>query len=312
LLDSLLQERMLVSVKNAGLCRQCSSLAFIPKHNEARNEDIEKLSDFLSKSKKLFILTGAGISTESGIPDYRSEGVGLYSTSTKRPIQHKTFMDSSIARQSYWARNFIGWPRWSSFEPNISHRTLAKWEDSGKVSHLVTQNVDQLHYKAGSRSVTELHGTNSLVTCMNCSYYMPRIAYQRILEESNPFMVPRCAEIRPDGDVELSKEEVSTFRVPPCPKCDGILKPFVVFFGDNVPKARVQLVQRKLSGSDSVLVVGSSLYVYSSFRFINQAVENNIPISILNIGPTRGDKFAELKIEAKSGDVLTKIDFNNL
>merc|ERR1719347_1999517 len=120
------------------------------------------------------VMTGAGISTESGIPDYRSEGVGLYATSEKRPIQHKVFMDSIRARQSYWARNFVGWPRWSSFLPNISHRTLAKWEETGRVSSLVTQNVDQLHYKAGSRRVIELHGTNSTVTCMSCTFTQHR------------------------------------------------------------------------------------------------------------------------------------------
>jgi len=292
--------------------RKCSNLAFVPKHRETRNEDIEKLSEFLLNKKNVLLITGAGISTESGIPDYRSEGVGLYATSTKRPTQHKIFMERPLARQSYWARNFIGWPRWSNFLPNESHRTLAKWEDTGKISQLVTQNVDQLHYKAGSRNVTELHGTNSIVTCMSCSYYVPRMQFQLKLSEQNPTMIPRVADIRPDGDVELTEEEVRHFKVPSCPKCSGILKPYVVFFGDNVPRARVEQVRRKVEISDSMLVVGSSLSVFSAFRFINQAVENKIPIAILNIGPTRGDKYADLKIEAKSGDVLTKIDFKNL
>jgi len=292
--------------------RACSNLAFVPKHNCARDEDIEKLQLFLRNKKSLFVLTGAGISTESGIPDYRSEGVGLYATSTKRPIQHKVFMDSGKARQSYWARNFVGWPRWSNFQPNICHRTLAAWEDKGLLRYLVTQNVDQLHYKAGSRDVVELHGTNSIVECMNCSLKIPRMAFQRLLEEVNAAMTPRCAEIRPDGDVELSAEEVANFRVPPCPRCGGILKPNVVFFGDNVPKRRVDTVRKKLSQSDGMLVIGSSLYVYSSYRFINQARENNIPIAILNIGTTRGDASAEVKIEAKAGDILPRIDTSNL
>jgi len=300
----------MATTRGIQICRFSSNLAYVPKHSQPRKQDLEMLQDFLSKSNKLFILTGAGISTESGIPDYRSEGVGLYSTSDKRPIQHKTFMESELARQSYWARNFLGWPRWSSFQPNLSHRSLAKWGDTGRVSELVTQNVDQLHYKAGSRSVVELHGTNSLVTCMNCAFYMPRMSFQRTLAEANPTILPRTrVELRPDGDVELSKEEVSTFRVPPCPKCGGILKPYVVFFGDNVPKARVDMVRRRLAQSDSVLVIGSSLQVYSSYRFILQAVEQGIPIAILNIGPTRADNKATLRIQAKSGDVLPQLIF---
>nr|ALS04486.1 NAD-dependent deacetylase sirtuin-4 [Acartia pacifica] len=221
-------------------------------------------------------------------------------------------MERPMARQSYWARNFIGWPRWSNFQPNLSHRTLARWEDTGKISQLVTQNVDQLHYKAGSRNVVELHGTNSLVRCMSCCYYLPRMQFQRILEQQNPTMIPRVADIRPDGDVELTEDEVKQFKVPSCPKCSGFLKPNVVFFGDNVPRPRVDQVRRKVDESDSLLVIGSSLYVFSAFRFINQAVENRIPIAIINIGPTRGDKMADLKIEAKSGDVLPNIDFANL
>ncbi|XP_023336953.1 NAD-dependent protein deacylase Sirt4-like [Eurytemora carolleeae] len=258
--------KMARRIQPASTFRKCSSLAFVPRHSQSRNEDIEKLTEFLTKYNNIFLLTGAGISTESGIPDYRSEGVGLYATSTKRPIQHKVFMESSKARQSYWARNYIGWPRWSNFQPNINHLTLARWEATGRISHLVTQNVDQLHLKAGSRDITELHGTNSVVTCMSCSHRMPRMLFQQILSEANPSMIPRCAEIRPDGDVELSAEEVTNFRVPDCPKCGGILKPFVVFFGDNVPRPRVDQVRKKLSNSDSMLVIGSSLYVFSAFR----------------------------------------------
>lgn len=290
--------------------RKCSSLAFVPRHSHAREDEMEKLAAFIDQSRRILVLTGAGISTESGIPDYRSEGVGLYATSSKRPMQHKTFTDSRKARQSYWARNFVGWPRWSSFQPNICHRTLAKWESAGKISHLVTQNVDQLHYKAGSRSVTELHGTNSLVTCLNCTFQLPRMAMQRLMEDLNPNMVHRSADIRPDGDVELTPEEVANFRVPACPKCEGVLKPYVVFFGDNVPRTRVEQVRKKLSESDAMLVVGSSLQVFSSFRFINDAVEKKIPIAILNIGPTRGDKHASFKMEAKAGDVLPNLNLS--
>ena len=217
----------------------------------------------------------SGISTESGIPDYRSEDVGLYATSTKRPMQHKVFMESSKARQSYWARNFVGWPRWSGFLPNTNHRTLARWEGAGLVSALVTQNVDQLHYKAGSRHVIELHGTNSTVTRMSCCFTQPRIQFQRELERRNPAMIAKVRPessvsafggivpppirsvqtdiIRPDGDVELTLQEVENFHVPDCPKCGGILKPYVVFFGDNVPAARVAAARKEVSKCDRML-----------------------------------------------------------
>eukprot|EP00092_Neocalanus_flemingeri_P042659 GFUD01046718.1.p1 GENE.GFUD01046718.1~~GFUD01046718.1.p1 ORF type:complete len:220 (+),score=75.94 GFUD01046718.1:333-992(+) len=217
-------------------------------------------------------------------------------------------MDSRQARQSYWARNFVGWPRWSSFQPNVAHRTLAQWEEMGKLSCLVTQNVDQLHYKAGSRNVVELHGTNSAVTCMSCSFTQPRLQLQRVLEQLNPSMVTRTDIIRPDGDVELTKEEVSNFQVPDCPKCGaGILKPNVVFFGDNVPLDRVTTVKREVGKSDAMLVVGSSLFVFSGYRFITQAKDLGIPIAVVNIGQTRADKLVDLKVEAKAGDVLPRI-----
>jgi len=251
----------------------------------------------------------AGISTESGIPDYRSDGVGLYATSSKRPIQHKVFMESPAARRSYWARNFVGWPRWSAFLPNPAHLALAGWEGSTRLQlSIVTQNVDQLHYKAGSRAVVELHGTNSRVVCMSCSFSQPRQQFQRLLERLNPDMVAHTSTIRPDGDVELSQEEVAAFAVPNCPKCNiGILKPDVVFFGDNVPLGRVAEVRKQVAACDRLLVIGSSLYVFSGLRFVNQARDLGIPVAVLNIGPTRADKIVDLKIESKAGDVLPKI-----
>ena len=175
----------------SNLQRNCASLAFVPKHRSAVEEDILKVQDFVTNADNLLVITGAGISTESGIPDYRSEDVGLYATSTKRPIQHKVFMESKKARQSYWARNFVGWPRWSSFLPNMNHLALARWERLGKVGCLITQNVDQLHYKAGSRNVIELHGTNSRVVCMSCCFSQPRIQFQRELERVNPSMIAK-------------------------------------------------------------------------------------------------------------------------
>ena len=178
----------------------------------------------------------------------------------------------------------------------------------GKLGCLVTQNVDQLHYKAGSRKVVELHGTNSTVTCMSCTFTQPRLQLQRVLEKLNPSMIAKSDIIRPDGDVELTADEVSRFQVPDCPKCGvGILKPNVVFFGDNVPQDRVANVRKEVGKSDAMLVVGSSLFVYSGYRFVTQAKELGIPIAVLNIGQTRADKLVDLKIEARAGDVLPKI-----
>ena len=173
-------------------------------------------------------------------------------------------MENKKARQSYWARNFVGWPRWSGFLPNSNHTTLARWESQGKISCLVTQNVDQLHYKAGSRNVIELHGTNSKVVCMSCCFSQPRIQFQRSLEQVNPGMITKTDVIRPDGDVELTEEEVSSFVVPNCPKCgEGILKPFVVFFGDNVPSQRVATAKREVSKSDRMLGTIKQQKIYS-------------------------------------------------
>jgi NAD-dependent deacetylase sirtuin 4 len=206
------------------------------------------------------------------------------------------------------------------------------------VQHIVTQNVDQLHYKvlcsadlqlsvqAGCRSVVELHGTNSLVTCTTCTFTSPRIQFQetyndltgltksppqRRLEELNPDMRTWSQEIRPDGDVELSEDQVLGFKVPGCPKCDtGILKPFVVFFGDNVPRPRVEKVRSQVEQADALLVVGSSLFVFSGYRFVTQAKELGLPVAVLNIGATRADSLVDLKIEAKAGDVLPRIDMS--
>ncbi|KAF2352337.1 Sirtuin family [Trinorchestia longiramus] len=258
-----------------------------------------------SKSNKLFVLTGAGISTESGIPDYRSEGVGLYATSSKRPVQIKDFITKREVRQSYWARNYIGWPRFSVFQPNTTHKTLADWEEKGKVAHIVTQNVDALHQKAGSVKVTELHGTAHLVKCMQCDYSISRQDLQPLLASLNPHMTLASSQsIRPDGDVELTQEAVSKFMVPSCPACKGTLKPHVVFFGDNVPRARVEAVKDELRRCDALLALGTSLQVYSAYRFILLASELDMPMAAVNIGTTRGDKHLKVRVPARCGLVL--------
>ncbi|KAI9552994.1 hypothetical protein GHT06_020881 [Daphnia sinensis] len=291
--------------------RQNGNLTFVPHHEAVIESQLEKLQMLVDSSTNILILTGAGVSTESGIPDYRSEVVGLYARSNHRPIQHQDFMRSKHVRQRYWARNFVGWSKFSTVQPNASHFVLASWERHGKISSIVTQNVDRLHHKAGSKATVELHGCAHEVKCMKCNYEMSRDEFQRILTELNPSLSVPNAAIRPDADVELSQEIINTFRVPNCQQCrdelEGFYKPNIVFFGDNVPKSRVEFVFSQLQSSDCLLVLGSSLYVYSGYRFILRASELGIPSAIVNIGPTRGDKYASIKLSAKCSEVLTKI-----
>ncbi|KAG6461456.1 NAD-dependent protein deacylase Sirt4 [Manduca sexta] len=282
-------------------------IVYVPKHKPPDHKDIEILRSFLVKHDKILILTGAGISTESGIPDYRSEEVGLYARSNHKPIQYQEFVKYPKVRQRYWARNFVGWPRFSSVQPNDTHLAIRELEKIGKVTSIVTQNVDRLHHKAGSENVIELHGTGYIVKCLNCPYEIDRHELQDKILKNNPSIQSNFTMIRPDGDVDLSKEQVDNFRVPLCPKCEGPLKPDIIFFGDNVPKQRVELVRSKVSDSDAVFVLGSSLTVYSSYRIILQAREENKEIAILNIGPTRADDIAHIKVSTKCGDILPEL-----
>jgi NAD-dependent deacetylase sirtuin 4 len=220
------------------------------------------------------------------------------------------FMSSSDARKRYWARNFVGWSAFSAARPNEAHRTVRDWEVEGKVKVLVTQNVDRLHHKAGSISAIELHGTGYEVICLQCKDFREdRHEFQKVLLENNPdFLVEGTGnEVRPDGDVDLDPDQVHQFIIPPCPHCGGILKPDIVFFGDNVPKARVEKIYDGLSNCDSLLVLGSSLQVFSSYRFILRAKEQGIPIGIVTLGPTRGDHLASFKLTSRVGEILSLV-----
>lgn len=185
--------------------RLFSSLQFVPKHEPVKADDVALLQQFIDANKKLVIITGAGISTESGIPDYRSEGVGLYATSSTRPVQYKNFLDSDAVRRRYWARNYIGWPRFKSVEPNVSHVILSQWEAQGKPVTIVTQNVDKLHVKGGSKNVIELHGSAYRVVCVSCDYSIKRQDFQTILTSLNPDVNVRPIQVRPDGDIDLKQ-----------------------------------------------------------------------------------------------------------
>ncbi len=280
---------------------------FVPPHTSVSEEDLERVERFLINSKRLFVLTGAGISTESGIKDYRSEGVGLYATSSSRPTNYSDFLRSAAVRQRYWARNTTAWPFFSSFKPNCSHKALATLEHLRSLHWLVTQNVDSLHLKAGSRRLTELHGTVSSVICLSCHSMLPRDEVQEKIFRENPHWNAKPEGFAPDADVFVSQAEIDKFRTPACDRCDGILKPDVVFFGDIVPRQRVEEINRRLEESDACLVIGSTVETYSSFRHVRQSKLLGKPLMIINIGPTRADSLADTKVVARSGEIFTKL-----
>jgi NAD-dependent SIR2 family protein deacetylase len=255
----------------------------------------------LLRGRRTVVLTGAGCSTESGIPDYRGAGTRARA---RNPIQHREFLTRPETRARYWARSLLGWPRFSSARPNAAHHALAELERGGHVPGLITQNVDRLHHAAGSARVIELHGALARVRCLDCDALEARVALQERLLALNPDFAHQVLELRPDGDAELSSELLSSFHVPACLRCGGTLKPDVVFFGDNVPPPTVQEAFSLLESGDALLVVGSSLAIFSGYRFLMRASERRMPIAILNIGECRGVELADVLVEARAGDVL--------
>ncbi|XP_055902739.1 NAD-dependent protein deacylase Sirt4 [Eupeodes corollae] len=284
-----------------------ATLQFVPKHNPVLESDVKLLEDFLMSKPNIVVLTGAGISTESGIPDYRSAGVGLYARSNHRPVQHMEFVKSQAIRQRYWARNFVGWPTFSSTEPNVTHHALARFEREGRIQGIVTQNVDRLHTKAGAKNVVELHGSGYVVKCLSCEYRIDRHEFQNILNTINPEFKDAPDMVRPDGDVEIPLDYIENFKIPSCPDCGGNLKPEIVFFGDSIPKDRAHKVAEMIYNSDGLLVLGSSLMVFSGYRMVLQNKDLNLPVAIVTIGETRADHLAEIKLSAKCGDVIPKL-----
>jgi NAD-dependent deacetylase sirtuin 4 len=230
-----------------------------------------------------------------------------YARTNHKPIQFPDFVKSASTRKRYWARNFIGWPKFSQVEPSKTHRVLAKMERDFKISGLVTQNVDSLHSKAGSKNVIEMHGTGYKVICLGCDYSIPRHDFQMILTQLNPDIKDTSTMVRPDGDIEIPQETIDRFNLPQCPNCGGNLKPDIVFFGDNIPLKRIEKIVSMICTSDGVLVLGSSLTVFSGYRIVLQAKELNLPVAIVNIGDTRGDPKADLKVSAKCGDIIEEI-----
>jgi NAD-dependent SIR2 family protein deacetylase len=252
------------------------------------------LEDFINRHRRLFVLTGAGCSTNSGIPDYRDSHGNWKRT---QPVGYQAFMGDERTRQRYWARSLIGWRRFGQAVPNDAHHALAKLEANGQCELLLTQNVDRLHQSAGHRQVIDLHGRLDLVRCMGCERKTQRNDFQRELGRANADRLALDAADAPDGDADLESSDFSSFSVPSCDACGGILKPDVVFFGESVPRDVVATAQHHLDQADAMLIVGSSLMVYSGFRFAQMAARRQIPIAAVNLGRTRADDLLTLKVE---------------
>jgi NAD-dependent SIR2 family protein deacetylase len=252
------------------------------------------LRDWLARHSRLFVLTGAGVSTGSGIPDYRGPD-GRWKR--RAPITYQAFVGDPLMRARYWVRSFVGWPAVERAVPNAAHLALAALESQGCVAALVTQNVDGLHARAGQRNVIDLHGRIGAVICLQCTTRVPRSAVQRELADRHPEWTTVAATIAPDGDADLEGMDLPRVKVPTCRSCGGMLKPDVVFFGENVPRERVAAAQGALRSADAMLVVGSSLTVYSGYRFARMAREMGLPLAILTRGVTRADGLATLKLD---------------
>lgn len=338
---------LLSAITTANITSSFHLSTAVPKQPESQaaaavsQGDIAQLQRFFDQHSgdRLLALTGAGISTESGIPDYRSPGVGLYTrtpndgngNSSYRPMTASAFLGSAAARQRYWARSFLAW-RSTIFgaQPNAGHLALASWQRAGKLGAIVTQNVDRLHQKAGSEHVLELHGSLYTVRCLRCSRRIARTLMQSRLEELNAGLLLENEKLfksqqnsqlglgaRPDGDIDLSRAEhfVERFRVPDCDHCarqEGILKPDIVFFGENVPRTMVEEIGGLVERCSGLLVLGTSLAVFSSYRFVVQALALQKPLLLVNIGPTRADgQDGVVRLDAKLGELLPRIEVGN-
>jgi NAD-dependent SIR2 family protein deacetylase len=257
---------------------------------------------------EVVILSGAGLSTESGIPDYRGPS-GL--ARRAEPMTYQAFVGSAAARQRYWARSHLGWRHIARALPNAGHRAVAELESRGLVAGIITQNVDRLHQAAGARGVTELHGSLDRVVCLGCGQRTPRAELDRRLRAANPGWAARVRRINPDGDAVLDDDHhrlrVAGFRVVDCEGCGGLVKPDVVFFGENVPRPRVDACFSLVERARALIVLGSSLTVLSGYRFVRHAAKHGVPVAIVNRGATRGDAHAVVTLDAPLGTTLTSL-----
>jgi len=257
--------------------------------------DAEDLAGFIADHPRLLLITGAGISAGSGIPTYRDHSGSWLGSS---PIQHQEFIDHPERRKRYWTRSAVGWTAVAKAMPNAAHVCMAQLEQLGYAQLLVTQNVDRLHQKAGHRDVIDLHGRLDRVRCRDCGAFEQRTSVQQRILLQNPHLKQTVAGLAPDGDANVEDDLVAQMRSPICQQCSGVLMPDVVFFGGTVPKRRVDTVSEMLKQVDAVLVAGSSLMVYSGFRFCKQASAIGLPIALLNQGTTRADDLATIKLQS--------------
>ena len=263
--------------------------------------DLEQLLAFQAQNPRLLVLTGAGISAGSGIPTYR-DAAGTWLRAA--PIKHQEFLADPARRRRYWGRSTVGWPGVRDARPNAAHRALARLERHGAVELLVTQNVDRLHQRAGSSRVIDLHGRLDRVACLHCGRHGDREALQQRLLTENGFLREGRGDARPDGDADLPDDALARLRIPACDHCEGVLMPDVVFFGGSIPAARLEACRAGLRAADALLVVGSSLQVYSGFRFCREAVAAGKPIALLNPGRTRADDLADLRLASPAEALL--------
>jgi len=257
----------------------------------------------LLRGRRIAVLTGAGLSTDSGIPDYRGPD-----SPPANPMTIRQFVSDPLFRQRYWARNHVGWRHMDDTVPNAGHRALAALQQAGVVTGVITQNVDLLHTKAGSQAVINLHGTYAQVVCLGCGHMMSRAELAQELEALNPGFVERAERVggiavAPDADAAVTETE--SFRYLDCPQCGGMLKPDIVYFGESVAKPVVEQAYSLVGSADALLVAGSSLTVFSGYRFVRHAVAQQIPVAIINRGPTRGDDLATVKIDSGCSEMLT-------
>ena len=274
--------------------------ALVTEPDAPAEGDLDRAADLLA-SRRFAVLTGAGVSTDSGIPDYRGEGAPR-----RTPMTFQQFLGSDAHRKRYWAGSHLGYRRFQAAEPNAGHRALALLEAGGALTGVITQNVDGLHTRAGSRKVVDLHGAMDRVLCLNCGQIFAREAISARIEEANPWLdQPDAVEIAPDGDAIVT--DIEAFVVPDCTVCGGRLKPDVVFFGEFIPAEKYREATALVQRSDALLIAGSSLVVNSGIRLLEQARRRRIPIIIVNRGVTKGDPRATVKLDAGTTETLVEL-----
>ena len=264
----------------------------------------DRLIEFVRAHPNLVILTGAGLSTASGIGDYRGQD-GAWKR--RPPIELRDFLRSDHARRRYWSRSMTGWPHFAAALPNAGHQAVARIARAGRLVGTITQNVDGLHARAGHDDVVELHGRLAHVHCLKCAAKFERATVQEWLVGANPSFAARALELLADGDAELADDDVATFNVPDCPTCGALLKPSVVFFGESVPRYVVERALALVDRASALMLIGTSVMVYSGYRFCRVAAAQRKPIVSINRGVTRADALLEFKVEADCADVLVRL-----